>query len=371
MRSQRSNPSLATAGGDSTALRGPTFVPRCAAERLLAAPFRMHWRPRPADNFASREGFFMFRVHGATFLGRWYRVLVILLNIVFGSLSGLQPLLPAGTPGATAQTAIIGSLQLIMAAICFLVLPDADRIFSRFAATQFLTEGLSTLALLAASLSVDRPGDALQDLGFWLALGAMVVPMVQLLEQRLVTPAIGIVRSRGVGSPLALLATVYMLAASLRRKIANMVVAIAAQDDMGIDNAAGAASADAGDDAVEVEYEDNSNADGGDPSADKDGAERERGGPSERPAGLQAEQVADAGLRVTRLMGRAMAAKEAGGKAIAQSAPKQEEEEEELDDATTSGLQGMHAVARFRHRMLRRQDEGAMDDEIDDGGADD
>ena len=36
----------------------------------------------------------MFRVNGATFIGRWYRVLVVLANMLFGLLAGLQPLLP-------------------------------------------------------------------------------------------------------------------------------------------------------------------------------------------------------------------------------------------------------------------------------------
>ena len=82
-------------------------------ERLLANPFQL-WRPRPADAFQSREGFFMFRVNGATFIGRWYRVLVVLANMLFGLL-GPQPLLPTGSTAAAVQTAIILSLQTSMA----------------------------------------------------------------------------------------------------------------------------------------------------------------------------------------------------------------------------------------------------------------
>ena len=181
------------------------------------------WRSKPLDAFQSREGFFMFRVNGHTAFGRWYRILVILLNMTFGFLSGLQPLLTPGSKGALAQTAMVLSLQLGMALACFRFLPDADRIISRFAATQFLFEGLSTAALLSASIGNPpdeealaamvpaAPNDttassttsemvnsatspvasadeveqwlSLRDTGFVLSLLAMACPMLQLLEQ--------------------------------------------------------------------------------------------------------------------------------------------------------------------------------------------
>jgi hypothetical protein len=55
--------------------------------------------------------------------------------------------------------------------------------------------------------------------GFALSLSAMAVPMLQLVEQRVITPLIGVVRAKG-GNPLALLAAAYMLWASLPTRCA-------------------------------------------------------------------------------------------------------------------------------------------------------
>ena len=288
-------------------------------ERILAAPFAL-WRARPVDAFQSREGFFMFRVHGRYFFGRWYRILVLAVNMVFGVLSGLQPLMPAGSRIALVQTALVLTLQLSMALLCFRFLPDADRIISRFAATQFLLEGLSTSMLLASSLSHAGGGDvagsaaaasaeavdagaslstaasrALLDSGFAFSLAAMLVPMLQLLEQRLITPGINIVVNRGC-NPLVILAAGYMLAASLPRKVANLIRAIQGFDGFDASAAAGSATADAGDDAVEAELQpvEAASAAGGDTSTgESTGASREttaNGAIKDGETGMQREE---------------------------------------------------------------------------------
>ena len=53
-------------------------------------------------------------------------------------------------------------------------------------------------------------------LAFWVGLAAIAVPMLQLLEQRCVTPTILTLRNRKGANRLALLAAAYMLGA-LRR----------------------------------------------------------------------------------------------------------------------------------------------------------
>ena len=231
----------------------------------------------------------MFRVHGATRLGRWYRLIVVVANMMFGLLSGLEPLVVSVGPIAVfAQTAIVLLLQLSMAVLCFRILPDADRIISRFAATQFLLEGTSTASLLGASISeylatntadsaagpanaadaIDTATDpetvgslsgtaaatwaALRDSGFYLALAAMFVPMVQLLEQRVITLCINVVKNRG-GNPLALLAAFYLLAASLPKKMVNMVRYWMGYENLKASSATASATANAGDDATEAE----------------------------------------------------------------------------------------------------------------------
>ena len=123
---------------------------RARTERILANPFALD-SDRVGDKWQKLEGFLLFRVNGSSRLAICYRPLVLIVNMCFGFLSGLQPLLPEGSAEATAQASVILALQLGMSAVCFQCLPDADRIISRFAGTQFLCEGLATATLLAAS----------------------------------------------------------------------------------------------------------------------------------------------------------------------------------------------------------------------------
>lgn len=283
-------------------------------------------------------------------------------------------------------------------------MPDADRIFSRFAALQFLFEGLATCAVLAANLheastatatataaasgtsavvgaaSFDRGAGggggaasaseeeevggagmlaSLQETAFGLAMTAMAVPMLQLLEQRLLTPCIGILQARGVSSPLALLATLYMLAASLPRKIMNLIMATEAHDNAygAAKNAAASATADAGDDAVENEY----GGDGGDEGSGNKEWKQEEAPQVE----LAAEQVTDAAVRVTRLVGRALAAKEAGGKALGKPTPPSREASSEHANETDTNLVGLNAVARLRRKARMRTEQDGDDNDDD------
>jgi hypothetical protein len=80
-----------------------------------------------------------------------------------------------------------------MAALCFFYRPDADKIFSLFAGTQYLVEGIGSLFALLSVLNLG--GSA--DLAFTLAVTAVFVPISQLLEQRLLTPFAKSVRTRG------------------------------------------------------------------------------------------------------------------------------------------------------------------------------
>jgi len=79
----------------------------------------------------------MFRVNGANRMGVSYRLLAIVVNMMFGVLSGLQPLLPPGSAPALFQSFLVLSLQFGMSYVCFKCLPDADRIISRFMGVQF------------------------------------------------------------------------------------------------------------------------------------------------------------------------------------------------------------------------------------------
>ena len=137
-------------------------------------------------------------------------MLAISANVTFGLLSGLSPLLVAGSGAAIFQTTLVMVLQFTMCLLCLKFLPDADRIVSVFMGTQFLMEGFSTmLALVAATtptecdesanatladqvcLTADQSADVVM-VGFWLGVVAILVPMIQLIEQRLITPVRGV-----------------------------------------------------------------------------------------------------------------------------------------------------------------------------------
>ena len=75
-------------------------------------------------------------------------MIVIIVNIAFGIVSGLQPLLSAGSTFSIMQTVLIFSLQFIMFLVVCNFTPDADRIISGFACTQFFFEASATGFLL-------------------------------------------------------------------------------------------------------------------------------------------------------------------------------------------------------------------------------
>ena len=358
-------------------------------ERLLAAPFALR-KSRAGDTWQTFEGFFVFRVNGGNSFSCYYRLVVIGVNMLFGIISGLQPLLPVGSFVALLQSFFILALQLGMSLLCFCCLPDADRIISRFAGSQFLFEGFATTALLvgdlhlrsvngctlrcflsvdadvAAGVQQDAVSITMQNSGFLLSLIAMGVPVVQLLEQRLLTPVIGIFKTRAA-NPLALCAAVYMLAASLPRQIDRLLSAImgGAVDSA---QAAQSASADAGDEAV---VEDGGGGDGG----GGDGQTEANGGSSVE-AGVSAEAMGDAATRVTRLLARAVAAKEVSSKNMAPYPTIPLEAESEGGAAAAGGhITTMAAAARLRAYANRRRDhvvdDDDDDDDDDDGGGDD
>ena len=277
-------------------------------ERLLKRPFALR-RARTGDAFQAHEGFLFFRVNGSSRIGVIYRLLVVFANVTFGALSGLAPLLPPGSLVAGVQTGVVFGLQLLMAGVCFIWAPDADRIISLFAGTQFFLEAVSTGFLLSASLlplaGLPTGADALDAdfsvsiglwdwpfllrLGaFWVGLIALAVPILQMVEQRCMTPSILVVRNRG-GSALALCAAAYMLVSSVPRMIMRLCETAAGLEDVeeggggGIDGV----TADAGDEAA-------ANA----------------GSDAEVEVGLSGEAVLTAAHNISKLGARGLAAKE-------------------------------------------------------------
>jgi len=162
-------------------------------ERILRHPFTLQHKVG-GDAYHARVGFLLFRVNALTPIGYIWRFVVLCVNVLTGMLGGLTPLFARRGPTSTeaiAQVSILLGLQLTMALVCFCVRPDADKIFSFFAGSQFLLEGLGSSCRLWTVL---RPQVALlgdtEQLAFTLALVAIFVPMLQLVEAKIFQPLV-------------------------------------------------------------------------------------------------------------------------------------------------------------------------------------
>jgi hypothetical protein len=296
-------------------------------ERLLGRPFQFR-KSVLGDSIEAKAGFLMFRVNGASAIGANYRLIVLCGNMTFGVLSGLSPLLPTGSGGAFVQGGIVMLLQFGMAFLCCRYLPDADRIISVFMGTQFLFEGLSTLMNVLAAATGDGPDPSDPSgayrlnpdflvAGLWVAVFAVAVPMLQLLEQRIVTPCVGIVRTGGCDR-VALVAALYIFVTGLPRRIQKIGLLIAGLDDAddddddddgGGDDGEGGDDDGGGDDAQQTTTGASASMDAGDDAGDGgDGSGAAEG------VALDATDAAEAAAKVAKLAARGVAAKEVQGK---------------------------------------------------------
>ena len=117
-----------------------------------------------------------------------------------------------------------------------------------------------------------------------------------MIEQRCITPAMLTVRNRG-GNPLVLCAAAYMLITSLPTMIGRIVQRAAGLSDGASEAVNAADGATSG--AADVE------------GAEGDGA---AGEPGEEEVGISADMIGDAAAKVSKLLARGLAAKEADGR---------------------------------------------------------
>jgi hypothetical protein len=224
-------------------------------ERILSGRVFSCSNGTSADAFHRRAGSLLFRVSGANGVTSCYRLIVIGINMSIGALAGLKPLLTPGSSGAAAQCLTVAVMQLGLAAFCLCCAPDADRIFSMLAGTQFLVEGLGTLSLFVAAvlpLQVLEPRLRLHMLAFGFSLAAVFVPILQLLEQRIVTPCAKACRAKGC-NPVAICGAMIVLAAALPGAISRALKTLtggssadtSAQGSSGDEDAGSASGADA------------------------------------------------------------------------------------------------------------------------------
>ena len=148
--------------------------------------------------------------------------------------------------------------------------------------------------------AIFSPRELLRNAGFWAAITAMAMPILQLVEQRCLTPSILLFRNK-TGDKMALSAAFYLLVTALPRQIMRLRDALASSAGMDVEDAAGGASADAGDD------EGGGGGGGGGGGED----EEKRGGADKFKAGTGA----------TKLLARAAGAKELSQKQQLQMSP--------------------------------------------------
>ena len=349
-------------------------------ERLLASPFAL-WHSTVGDKLHAFEGFLLFRVNGSSCFGMYFRPLVVVLNFVFGLLSGMYAILPEGSLLAYSQAIAMMLLQFGMGFVSCFYLPDADRIISRFAGLQFFFEGAATTVLLGASLFARASeGKASEDIpekpphgpsssnrsfssstgapsligqmeirmllvvAFVLSLVALSVPITQLLEQRAITPFINIMLKRGC-SPRALLAAAYILAVSLPKRIMKLIATgengPEPEEKVGISASAGAAH-----EEEDAEVEETTEREG---RAD-DGARRTSSDPE-----VTVHTCVTAGARAGGLMARAMAAKEVMGRRMAANTASTPSAPQRLQTQTHLVKARANVVMRLLHQRTSRK----------------
>ena len=156
-----------------------------------------------------------FRVNAMSKVGTGWRLIVIGATMTIGALCGLGVAITPGSAGGIMQTALVWILQVSLGVLCFVFSPDADKVFSAIAGAQFLAEGLSNMLLFFAAFVTDYDGwVALTSAAFNLSLVGVLVPIVQLLEQRLITPVMKAVYTHGC-NPTALAGAFLVLLVSL------------------------------------------------------------------------------------------------------------------------------------------------------------
>ena len=193
-------------------------------ERLLARPFALTHKS-VVDQFHARAGTMFFRVNAASKIGVGWRMIVIGATMTIGFLCGLGVAIKPGSVGGILQTALVWILQVTLGVLCFTFSPDADKVFSAIAGAQFLAEGLSNMLLFFAAFADYDGWKALTSAAFNLSLVGVVVPIVQLLEQRLVTPILKAIYTHGC-NPTALAGALLVLLVSLPGAVLKAIKAL-------------------------------------------------------------------------------------------------------------------------------------------------
>ena len=153
-------------------------------ERLLKSPFTLR-RDTVADAFHQRAGFLFFRIHGAHQIGLCCHLSIIVMGLT-GVLAG-RATLGGSRPSARSQ-AVAMFAWLAMALVGYCWTPDADRVVNFFVSLNSSLRPSLPSCCCSPTRRRSRPRWSAPDSGFCFSLVALCLPILVLLEQRLITP---------------------------------------------------------------------------------------------------------------------------------------------------------------------------------------
>ena len=176
--------------------------------RLLERPWSLR-RDRAGDAYEQLKTAWIKECNGDKRAGIFFWFLLALVNVLLAALSSLGAALAKGSYLGYAQVGTIMTLQLGFALFCFSFTPDSDRVVGILHGCQFFVEGVSTSLNFAGSIiyPFDEEGTQIEErqlskiglflYAFQLALLAMAVPMLAMLEKAVISPMLGGVLKKG------------------------------------------------------------------------------------------------------------------------------------------------------------------------------
>jgi len=149
-------------------------------ERLLSAPFTIFWR-HSADYLDGYSLCIFPKASGGHFLGVAFQLLVFVMQVVLGIVSGIGPYITQGTAAATAQVLSVAVIKLAWAGVLTCFSPCSCGLTNAVIAMQCFSEGLASLLLLLAAQASQRDQALTKTLCFLLLLLPVFVPILQKL----------------------------------------------------------------------------------------------------------------------------------------------------------------------------------------------
>jgi len=148
-------------------------------ERILARPFVLY-KDNVTDAIDSMKLLMMNRASGFTFRGVSYDLFTFCAQLLVAILTGLAPVIPVGSPSAMMQMFAVLFVQWFSAAYIGLLQPSVDRFDALIQCAQFSVEGTMTLMLILSTYDTNPDAQMFyQSTAFYLALGAMGVPILE------------------------------------------------------------------------------------------------------------------------------------------------------------------------------------------------